>query len=573
MKRIDRFLISSFIPPFVVTFFIALFVLILQFLWVYIDDIIGKGVGFFILIELIFYLSISLFPMALPIAVLISSVMVMGNLAEHYELSSFKSAGVPLLRVMAPLMFVCAGVGLFSFFCSNNFIPIANLKFKSRLYDIRKQKPALSLEKGVFNDDFQGTVIHIGNKKADNITIEHVKIYEQDNSSKGIAAEMLAKKGEMYTTADKRYFVMNLFDGTQYQELSTRRNGKKDHAFIRLSFEEWHKVYDLSEFELNRTNEELFKSHQSMLSVAQLAASIDSLDVKMKDRLSNLDLQFVRHFTQFKPKLKATDSKNKNKNDADSIIVTVDLNGHRDTMLKMTDSIKLNRRINTTQSITSIKTIKKTKKTKAKISQKTLGEMNIKTDSIRQKLAKAKSEKTIRRKDLRNVMPQISLDRLDTLASFIQTIPKYERRKLFSRALSQVRSISSQANSTLRFLDKEKESRVERVYEMHSKFSMAVVCFIFLFIGAPMGAIVRKGGFGYPILVAIIFFMLYIVLTIICKKLALNYTLSAEVAAWMPCIILFPIGLLLTYKAMHDSKLINIDRLTNFFSKLLVGAK
>jgi len=146
VKKIDKLLLTSFFPPFVVTFFIALFVLIMQTLWVYIDDIIGKGASLGMITEFMFYLSISHFIMALPIAVLISSVMVMGNLAEHYELSSMKSAGLSLLRVMRPLMFACAGVAVFSWITANFLTPVANLKFKSRLYDMRKQKPTLNME-------------------------------------------------------------------------------------------------------------------------------------------------------------------------------------------------------------------------------------------------------------------------------------------------------------------------------------------------------------------------------------------------------------------------------------------
>ena len=187
MKRIDRLLITSFIPPFIVTFMIALFVLLMQIMWLYIDDIAGKGLGFFILIELIAYKSVSLIPMALPLAILISSVMVLGNLAERYELSSLKSAGVPLLRIMQPLIFVAGAAVVFSFFCSNNLIPIANLKFGSRMYDIQRQKPALSLDEGIFNYDFTGYTIHIKEKEKDDRTIKDVLIYDHTDAGKRAA--------------------------------------------------------------------------------------------------------------------------------------------------------------------------------------------------------------------------------------------------------------------------------------------------------------------------------------------------------------------------------------------------
>ncbi|MCI5080658.1 MAG: LptF/LptG family permease, partial [Saprospiraceae bacterium] len=284
MKKLDRLLISSFIPPFMVTFAIAIFVLLMQILWLYIDDIAGKGLGFFILIELLAYKCVSLIPMALPLAMLISSVMVMGNLAEHYELSSFKSAGVSLRRVMAPLMFMGVLVTLSSYFCSNNLIPVANLKFGSRMYDIQQQKPALRLDVGVFNDDFDGYAIHIGDKEGDS-NIEEVLIYDHSEANRGRLGQIMAKEGEMYATDDGSYFVMNLREGHQYIETKPSGYGRnQNHPFVRTNFDSWQKVFDLSEFQLNRTNEELFKQNRSMLSTSQLAEAVDSLEYRIKKR-------------------------------------------------------------------------------------------------------------------------------------------------------------------------------------------------------------------------------------------------------------------------------------------------
>ena len=571
MKRIDKFLISSFLPPFVVTFFIALFVLIMQFLWVYIDDIIGKGVGLFLLIELIFYLSISLFPMALPIAVLISSVMVVGNMAEHYELSSFKSAGVPLLRVMAPLMVICGGIAVFSFFCSNNFIPIANLKFKSRLYDIRKQKPTLSLEEGVFNDDFQGTVIHIGNKLSDNKTIENVKLYDHENSTKGIGSEIIASKGEMYTTSDKRYFVMNLYEGTQYQEPEVSSSNKNQKPYIRTSFKEFNKVYDLGEFNLSRTNEDLFKSHETMLSIAQLSNSIDSIDSKTTVRRNNLRDQFDRHFILYKERVQedapSEEEEEMKEKYGKQDTSTVELN-----IKAPQDSTPQIRPLQDTSTFVKKNNAKRNVKlqiSRPEIENDTiLTKINQKAKDLLSNQDPVKNKRLGKKGKPKTPLDQVGLDRLDTLSSFTQTIIPPQRKKVYTRTLAHARSLNSQIYSTVRFLSKEKESRVKRVYELWTKFSMSLVCLIFLFIGAPMGAIVRKGGFGYPILIAILFFMQYIVLTIACKKLALNFTLPPILAAWMPCIILFPLGLILTYRAMNDSKMVNMDRYLNILRRV-----
>ncbi|MEL6925806.1 MAG: LptF/LptG family permease, partial [Bacteroidota bacterium] len=419
MKKIDKYLLFSFLPPFVVTFFIALFVLIMQFLWVYIDDIIGKGVGVFLIIELIFYLSISLFPMALPIAVLISTVMVTGNLAEHYELSSFKSAGVPLLRVMRPLMVACGLVAVFSFFCANNLIPIANLKFKSRLYDIRKQKPTLSLDGGVFNYDFQGSVIHIGKKRNDERTIEQVKIYDHENSTQGVSSQITAQTGEMYTTGDDRYFVMNLYGGTQYQEPTRDSKNKERKPFIRTSFKEFNKVYDLSEFQLSRTNEELFKQHETMLSIPQLAASIDSIDIKTRERKDNLVHQFNRHFLPWKtPEVEEEEDRQAEKQAQKQ---TEFMDKYKDKLPPRDIKVKAPA---ADSSKVMAKPIKKTNIRPTLDTQVPEGAI-----AAREKANSEKSKQT-KRSPIKRKKPanQISLDRLDTLSSFTQTINTHQRK-------------------------------------------------------------------------------------------------------------------------------------------------
>ncbi|MEM9918240.1 MAG: LptF/LptG family permease [Bacteroidota bacterium] len=520
MKTIDKLLIKSFVPPFIVTFFIALFVLIMQFLWTYIDDIVGKGVSFFMLMELLSYLSISLVPTALPIAILISSVMVMGNLAERYELASFKSAGVPLLRVMQPLMYVTLSISFLSFVTSNNIIPVSNLQFKSRLYDIRKQKPALALETGVFNDDFRNLIIHIGAKGKDNRSIEDILIYDHNNYNRGKATMILAKKGEMYTTHDRRFFVMNLLEGTQYQETQQTVKGKdKTYPFVRTSFSEWTKVFDLSEFEINETNKELFKSHYSMLSSSQLRSAIDSIERKIDKRYESMSEQVGKYFRAFKT-VKIVDTTLLDK--------APELPG---------DSIEI------TSNLLESKKIQQLQKSKPK---------------------KQSGKKAVTLQNLQN-----ELDKpLAEYPSLLKTLKIKDQTRFLNRAKSSARSIHGQADTANSTINREEESKVKHVFELNIKKSMALACFIFLFIGAPMGAIVRKGGFGYPILIAIIFFMLYIVLNIFCKKLAESFVLPAIVAAWMPCIVLFPIGMILTYRAMNDSKVVNIDRYVQFFIRI-----
>ena len=263
------------------SFFLALFVLIMQFLWKFIEDIIGKGVGALVIMEMFFYKSVSLFPLSLPIAVLLASVMVMGNLAERYELSSFKSAGVSLTRILLPLLGVSTLVSLFSFYCSNTIIPIANLKYQSRLYDIRNQKPTLSIEPGVFNADFHGYSIRVGKKHKDKETIEEIMIYDDSQRSKGRLNVVTAQKGKMYVAKEDGAFVMTLYDGYQYAEADAQGR-PNTMPFMISHFKEWTRRFDLSEFDLDRTEEEQFKTHQTMKSARQIAYEIDTLDEQIQ---------------------------------------------------------------------------------------------------------------------------------------------------------------------------------------------------------------------------------------------------------------------------------------------------
>ena len=535
IKKIDRLLISSFIPPFVVTFMIAMFVLLMQTLWLYIDDIAGKGLGFFLVVELMAYKCVSLVPLALPLAILISSVMVLGNMAERYELSSFKSAGVPLFRMMKPLMLIAVFGTAFSYFCSNYLIPVANLKFGSRMYDIQRQKPTLRLDAGIFNDDFEGYAIHIGKKGRDDKSIEDVLIYDHRDANKDRLTQIVAKEGEMFATPDGGYFVMNLRDGNQYVETRPTA-GRDDNSFpfVRTSFKSWNKVFDLSEFELNRTNEDLFKQNRSMMSIQQLKVAIDSIGTKVREREVSLSNHISSYFyfmdldsTFIKKQIDSTFEREKRLVLEDSLSRTENVKGDTNKM-KIVEGIKVD------------------------------------WDAVEANKSKVKSKRNV---DLK-IEKQTINKPLEEYESFTETFNGPDRNRLYNKGKTFARSIHAQAESAKRSLDRMKESKVKHIYELHTKYTMAAVCFIFLFIGAPMGAIVRKGGFGYPILISIIFFMIFVVLTIFCRKIAESFVLPADVAAWVPCMVLFPIGVFLTIKAMNDSKLFNMDRINLFFSKL-----
>ena len=513
MKKIDRLLISSFIPPFFVASLIAVFVLLMQTLWLYMDDIAGKGLGIFFIIELLFYKCAGLVPLAMPIGILIASVMVMGNLAEQYELSSLKSVGIPLLRIISPVLGVGLIATIFSLYSSITLIPLANLKFGSRLWDIQQQKPTLRLEAGVFNYDFQGFVIHIGEKEGDRI-IRNVKIFDHSGNTRDGYAQITAQSGEMYTSSDGNLFIMDLFNGYQYTEGEAKAFRNK--PFIRTHFDQYTKVFDLSEFQLSRTDEDLFKSNRSMLSPGELQNAIDTLDKEMNQFRKELG-NYLSAFFDFM--------------ELDSAFLR--------PQNKMVEQPIVTEPLVEEKEITKIAKAKEAGKRDSvsfyypEIYERVIFWQNayshLTTDSL------------------------INYSRTDSLSSFMDIFDSYKKRDLNRRTVANVRSILSESEKTIRLLSNHRQNMVRNQYEKHSRYGMAVICFIFVFIGAPMGALVKKGGFGYPILIAIVFFMLFVVLTIFCKKIAESYVLPAIASAWMPCLVLFPIGLFLTIRAMNKS--------------------
>ncbi len=547
---------------------IAMFVLVMQVLWLYIDDIAGKGLGFFIIIELLAYKCVSLIPMALPLAILISSVMVLGNMAERYELSSFKSAGVPLARIMRPMTYFALVSVAFSYYCSNTLIPVSNLKFGSRMYDIQRQKPALRLDQGIFNDDFDGFAIHISEKDSDDKTIRDVLIYDHGDEAKGQLSEIIAEEGEMYASDDGNYFVMNLKNGHQYIEVSpTRPDGSGNkYPFVRTSFKSWTKVFDLSQFELNRTNEELFKSNRSMMSIAQLQSTIDSLGFKIKQRQVDMSNKLTNFFSfmaydstiilLLEEKEVALESDTLSKTDSLSVDSTK-------TALVADSTTAPNKPVSSLVAQPTPESTKELRKSLAQNRVTTLPETTDTTALAKNGVQQAK------RKVFEGTPLKQQIDKpLTAYISILETFDKSENKRLYTKTQSEIRAIKTHAESDARSLDQIKENQVKHIYELHTKYTMAVVCLVFLFIGGPMGAIVRKGGFGYPILVSIIFFMLFIVLTIFCRKIAETFVVPAALAAWIPIIVLTPIGFVLTRKAMNDSKLLNADRFFAVFIKV-----
>jgi lipopolysaccharide export system permease protein len=273
IKKLDALLIKAFIGPFLATFLIGEFVLVLQFFWLYIDDLIGKGLDLWTIISLVGLVAATVVPYALPIALLLSSIMTFGNLGESYELVAIKSAGISLSRFMQPLFILAIFIGGIAFLFSNYIIPIANLKLNTLKYDIIVSKPAFDIKEGIFYDKIDGYIIKIGKKDKEGSNLENVLIYEKNYSLQDNV--IIAKSGKMSISADKKFLVFDLKDGWRYQEKGSRMNIQTD--FIRLGFKQYKKVFDLSSFKLNKTQDSVFKDNYKMLSIRQLNKDIDSL--------------------------------------------------------------------------------------------------------------------------------------------------------------------------------------------------------------------------------------------------------------------------------------------------------
>lgn len=539
IKKIDQLVIKSFVPPFLIAYSIALFVLLMQMLWLYIDDIAGKGLGPGLIIELLFYRSMSLIPIALTLGMLIASVMTLGNMAEHYELSSIKSAGVSLWRTMRAMVIFGTLIALFSAYCSNTLIPIANLKFGSRMFDIQQKAPTLQMEAGTFNYDFQGYAIHFKSKSKDGESIQDVLIYDHSSDASGQVLQIVAEKGEMYTVQDGQYFTMRLYNGSQYLDQRTRStsSAKGKYPFMRVGFEEWEKVFDLTAFNLERTNPELFNRNRQMMTTNELLEAIDSIAIRVDKRTKELSNYFSGYLTF--EKLDST---------------YIEIPEEKDRYKPKLEDIEAD----------TIPT--EISQVPSDVSPEAPVEANSKSVGAAIQASMNKNplppkEVISKRPGGGNAYQQHMDEPLAEWSNFMKGFAVDDQRKIYTKAKNTLRSMKNQSESADRSVERMKISRVKHVYDMHMKYSMAAVCIIFVFIGAPMGAIIRKGGFGYPILVSIIYFIIFVIMMIFCRKFAEKFYITGLVAAWIPCAILLPVGIFLTHKAMQDSKLMNLDQI------------
>ncbi len=460
MKRLHRMIIGAYIGPLLVTFIIVLFLFSMQWLWKWVDDLMGKGLPWDVLVKLIAYATSAFVPAVLPLAVLLSSIMVMGGLGERSELTPMRSAGLGLFRIMAPLIVFVLGLSAFSFYFSNNVLPIANLKFQSLLWDVTRAKPALNLRPGVFFGGLDGFSIRVGDKNDRTGELSDVLIYDHRKPFQANKTVVRAAKGTMGRSTDNRFLVLVLENGRIYDEQGSGPvRGQDNLPLLRGEFQREEIHIDLSGMGMKRTDEELFKDHYKMLTLGQLSYAVDSLQKRLHERTMDQEQNL------------------------------------RNAMLVLRDTLPM---------------------------------------------APGNAHAGMR------PAPAV----------------------LYPIAMDKAREA---INELGRMVD-ERRDRTTQIakfnIEWHRKLMLAFACVVFFFIGAPLGAIVRKGGMGVPAVISILFFLVFHVISYSTEQMVKAGALPAWPGMWAGTLVLLPIGIFITWKAANDSPLFDRDAYSRTWHKL-----
>jgi lipopolysaccharide export system permease protein len=465
-----------------------MFMLIMQFFWLYIDDLMGKGIEVSVILQLLFYVSASLIPLALPLAILLSSIVTFGNLSENNELTALKSSGLSLLRIMRPLIILVSIIAICTFYFANYVIPVANLKWHSIIYDIQNTKISTILSPGAYATELDGYAIKVDEVNGDNFT--NIIIHDHTNNNE--IKTVRAKDGRMYKSENGKYIYFELNTGSIVEELSSQapvfsEQGKliptknNNRPGRRTKFNQATYKIDLSGFALNKSEEELFKNDHEMLTVFQLDDAIDSLQKKADNTTKGFVEQVLNDHITYQSKLLAK----------------------RDTAKNLSND------------------------------EKPLPARTILWDTIskEEKLASITYVQSSLRRKIDNIASQ---------GTFMESI-----------------------NHGVRNYD----------IEVHRKFALTYAIIVLFFIGAPLGAIVRKGGFGAPVVIAALLFMIYFILFSVGENLAKEEIVSPFLGMWFAGIVLTPFAFILMRAAINDSPIFVLDNWGKFFSRFMKKRK
>lgn len=474
MRKLYRYILRSFVGTFVFTFFVAIFILLMQFLWCYLDDLVGKGLGFEVLGKLMFYTAVTFVPMALPLAILLSSLMCFGNLGEFYELVAMKASGISTWKVMRPLFVFSIVMSLVAFIFSNNVLPVATLKSNTLLRDVRKQKMSFDIPEGRFYKGIDGYAIRVGTKGEDGSSLYDVLIY--DHSDYRVNSKVTtADSATIALAPSQKEIVFTLYNGFNYNDITDDKDYKSKRPFEKMAFKKQYVSFDISDFDMKESDENSMKGHHSMLNISQLTTAIDSLQLNKTDRRESYKKSFINRFQHL-----------------------------------------------TTQDHTKSSEFKNSK--------------------------------------------------ADTLTTFtwplIENFGDNEKASIINMSLTSTKNHADNVSININDFKKQETNIRKHQQVMHEKFSLSIACLLFFFIRAPLGAIIRKGGLGLPIVVSVIFFVIYYVITITSQRIAIAGDIPVFLGVWLSSIILLPIGIFLTIKATTDSDILDGESWKKAFNNI-----
>ena len=663
MKKLDKLILSSFIGPFILTFLVVVFILLTQHMLKYFDDIVGKDIGIGVLANLMFDFSIFMTPIAIPLAVLLSSLMTFGNLGEHFELTAVKSAGISLTRALLPIFIFVLGLTVLAFYSNNYFVPKAALNAYSLLYDIKQKKPAMDLKEGAFYNGIPDLSIKVNKKEAESGKIWDVIIYDHRDKN-GNKKVTLADSGRMYTVFNDQYLILELYSGHIYVEgkanaksVSSRGTSTKAESLSRVQFDKSKIVLDLSSFGMGETDKSLFSGNRIMRNISELTEDIDSLDqdvlehqmsafistrasfkyldqdrlplekklVELKnlqDSLSEIrrkrrDEEFTKEDSINSEYLESEEVKFKEdsqdvdqgkiltrpvekggiiKADKLSDRVILDVSQEPKGVRDRIDSVKIvGVKKDTIGKYLREKTerfqvdAKDALKAVSKPQNKDIVEANkrrnrtstiaqnpqilrVSDAATKKKNDDAKIDKTKIKK--RKIETDLDIEkRVAKLNEFITDSLKVPDHKMLKTTVNRVRQLKSKIQNSATRIESTILSGYVFEVQWQKIVSNSMACIVMFLIGAPLGAIIKKGGLGFPVLISIFFFIVFYVLGMVGEKEAKLGLIDPFVGVWLANIILLPFGLFFLRQARNDARLFDADFYNVVMDKIKMSFK
>ena len=530
MKKLDKLVLSAFVGPFILTFLVVVFILLMQHMLKYFDDIIGKDLGGDVIGQLLFYFAIFMTPVAMPLAVLLSSLIAFGNLGEHFELTAIKASGISLLRTLQPIFFFVLLLTGVAFYANNYLVPRAALEAYSLLYDIKQKKPALELREGAFYNGIPDISIKVNKKFPDDPdALKEIIVYDHRKND-GNKEVTVADSGRMSTILNERYLKFELFNGYNYTEGASNERemtGPKavqNESLTRSKFGKSEIVFDLSSYDLKRTDKKWFEGNRIMRNLGELDTDIDSIQGEVKQQAAYHYAYKPTYFEFFRKR--------------DTVYLPLEIYEHkaaRDSSLvkKGDGSIDHDYRQPSTTTIP--------------FRPQPSSPYALKKPSIFK-------------------LPGSDSSAMAKVDALFKRQPKHEEVEGATNMARQIKSQLENTNASVEMYDKELA-----VFEIqwHKILASSLACVAMFLIGAPLGAIIKRGGLGVPFLVSILFFIIYYLLSMQGEKLAKQGAVSAAVGVWAADVILFVIGLLFLRQARVDARLFESD----FYSVILDKVK